>query len=73
MSAATVGRSVRGPRDCSEAELKRVGVLIVDTDPAFIVACAKCGGKWVLGNPGKYRRQPAGYWHCQHSGCNVPE
>jgi len=64
---------VRGPRTCSDADLRRVGVERVEArGHSFWLRCLKCGQEWSPNIPPSGKRLARGYWQCP-DGCNAPE
>ena len=58
---------LRRPRHCSEPELSKVAVEIVDRHSMWF-ECKVCGEIWSP-NLGAGGRLPRGYWRCP-TGCN---
>jgi hypothetical protein len=60
----------KGPRKCSERELAKVGVEIIDEGACWL-RCVKCGQKWGVNIPSSSRGEHLckGYWKCPN-GCN---
>ncbi len=55
------------PRSCTESELKKLGVVLLD-EKNIRLGCSTCGRQWspLLGKDGRLLR---GYWTCPE-GCN---
>jgi len=60
----------RGPRRCNAAELKKVGITVVD-EHRLILSCDACRDCWwpLIQSGGKLPRR---YWVCQRCRANDP-
>lgn len=69
-STVTTPTEVIPPKQCSEAELERAGVLLLSSNSIWL-ECKDCEVRWSPNMlPGG--RLPKGYWLCPN-GCNKPE
>lgn len=57
------------PHEISEYQLKKVGVIIVNSE-SLTLRCGKCSQSWAVKQRGL--RLPKGYWKCPR-GCNSSE
>lgn len=63
-------KETNGPRYWSAAELKKVGVSILDGRGGGLV-CDKCRSRWWTNQPSRWQRaRSRGYWKCP-KGCNA--